>query len=407
MSQTKTGRKQKHHIDSMTGEPVVGLTRRPDGRWRTIGTHQTFREPDEQKAIARFRQSLDTPEAKATRINDLQRLEWLGEQSSVSNGDFWMFVASEIRARPKFVAEQTGIEQIGYLTDLQPHEPLPSPDELAKCWMDHSEVTSREKRQVLAAWADFRESTGITGLREITPAKVIEFRDEVFKRGISGKTQQHLFNRTRRIFTFAASRAIAVKACNDALVSLKLLTPKDSTVNLDPQPVSPEDFTLLLKKAVGDDRALLLLCLNCALYLQEAMHLEWDDIRDGCLVTNRKKTGKCLRVSVLWQETLEALSKMERKGTNIFYSYQGAPLTVSGAGKRFRALRKAAGVSIEVKANNLRDGAYTAAVAANVNEDLCRLLVGHRTAGLKDHYCKRNPQMVAPACEAIYRHYFG
>ena len=52
----KTGRKQKHHIDTATGLPVAGLTRRPDGRWRVIGTHQTFREPDEQKAISRFRE---------------------------------------------------------------------------------------------------------------------------------------------------------------------------------------------------------------------------------------------------------------------------------------------------------------------------------------------------------------
>jgi hypothetical protein len=54
----------------------------------------------------------------------------------------------------------------------------------------------------------------------------------------------------------------------------------------------------------------------------------------------------------------------------------------------------------------LRDGAYTACVEANVTANLCQLLVGHRS-GIADHYVKRKPSMVAPACEAIYRHYFA
>jgi len=31
--------------------------------------------------------------------------------------------------------------------------------------------------------------------------------------------------------------------------------------------------------------------------------------------------------------------------------------------------------------------------------------MGHRS-GISDHYVKRNPKMVAPAAEAIHRHYF-
>jgi hypothetical protein len=40
----KTGRKRKYFDDPDSGLPVIGLTRRPDGRWRIQGTHQTFRE---------------------------------------------------------------------------------------------------------------------------------------------------------------------------------------------------------------------------------------------------------------------------------------------------------------------------------------------------------------------------
>src|SRR5579862_1917350 len=52
----KRGRKQHHHIDSRTGKPIVGLSRMSDGkRWRIIGTQERFTEPDEQKAIEKFR----------------------------------------------------------------------------------------------------------------------------------------------------------------------------------------------------------------------------------------------------------------------------------------------------------------------------------------------------------------
>src|SRR5688572_21768237 len=60
----KVGRKQKHFEDPATGLPVVGLTRRPDGRWRIIGTHQTFREPDVAKAIEKFRELTGDGDAK-------------------------------------------------------------------------------------------------------------------------------------------------------------------------------------------------------------------------------------------------------------------------------------------------------------------------------------------------------
>jgi len=41
-----------------------------------------------------------------------------------------------------------------------------------------------------------------------------------------------------------------------------------------------------------------------------------------------------------------------------------------------------------------------------VNSEICRLLGGHRS-GIQDHYVQRNPKMVAPACDAVYAHYFG
>lgn len=56
----KVGRPQKP-FESSTGEIVPGLARQVDGRWRIIATGQRFSEPDEDRAIARFRTSQPRP----------------------------------------------------------------------------------------------------------------------------------------------------------------------------------------------------------------------------------------------------------------------------------------------------------------------------------------------------------
>ena len=183
-----------------------------------------------------------------------------------------------------------------------------------------------------------------------------------------------------------------------------MLTPSESTVNLDPRPVSKQDFRTLLDHAQGDDRAMVLPALNMAAYLQEVVRLRWDEIRDGCVVTRRNKTGKCIRVAVFWEETLEALASIKRRGEFVFDANTGSPLSISGAEKRFVKLRDAAGLA--VTSSQLRDGAYTAAVRANVTEGIVKLLVGHRGSGLSDHYVARSPEMVKPACDAVYAAYF-
>jgi integrase len=150
---------------------------------------------------------------------------------------------------------------------------------------------------------------------------------------------------------------------------------------------------------------MVLLALNMAAYLQEVVRLRWDEVRDGCVVTRRNKTGKCIRVAVLWKETLDALAALKRRGEFIFYASTGSPLSISGAEKRFVKLRDAAGLS--VTSSQLRDGAYTAAVRANFTESIVKLLVGHRGSGLSDHYVARSPEMVKTACNAVYAAYFG
>lgn len=55
--------------------------------------------------------------------------------------------------------------------------------------------------------------------------------------------------------------------------------------------------------------------------------------------------------------------------------------------------------------NQIRDGAYTAAIEGGAEPMHAQILAGHRT-GIKDSYVKRNPKMVADACASIEKHYF-
>jgi hypothetical protein len=73
MSSKKPGRKAKHYV-AADGSQVYGLARdAKSGRWRIIGTSKFFTEPDEQRAIEKFRK-LTNPDAD-------KPPGWIGHQS--------------------------------------------------------------------------------------------------------------------------------------------------------------------------------------------------------------------------------------------------------------------------------------------------------------------------------------
>lgn len=420
----KTGRKQRHHVAKFNGKTIEGLSRRPsDGRWRVIGTQITFTEPDERKAVARFyalkAQMGETVPARFLYVPEhedkgdpfdfdrpIQVETGDKEPRWLSEAEAYQWFAEQIRTKPEYVATMTGIEWIEYGPKLKAPEPLPTFKELEDVWKTKTTASAEQRRKVLAAWRDFVKASTVATLDDITPQVCIAYRDAVYARNTSPKSQLNLFTRIRRLVSFAKSRAIAMTACTKALEALELLKPSDTVTSLNPMPIEVADFKALLKVAGADDHAMILCMLNFGMYLAEVLRLEWSDVQGDCLIAHRAKTGKHVRIAVIWQETKDALAKVERKGSRIFYTEQtGAPLGIKGAELRFRELRIAAKVE-HVTSSQFRDGAATAIAAANVNEKLLALALGH-SCGISDHYVKRNPKMVEPASAAIYTHYFG
>ncbi len=176
----------------------------------------------------------------------------------------------------------------------------------------------------------------------------------------------------------------------------------------DPKPILPADLHKLLAAGQDIDRAAILLSLNCCMYADEVLDVDWShvDLEVGTFKGIRAKTG-ILRVGVLWNRTVDALKKLPRTDGAIFKSPRGRRYNTNAFRDRFAVLRRKAGVDASVQYNNIRDGAYTAACTEGVEFHLTRILAGHRQSGKTDCYVARNPLMVAPACAIIESAYFG
>ena len=112
---------------------------------------------------------------------------------------------------------------------------------------------------------------------------------------------------------------------------------------------------------------------------------------------------------MLWNETVAALTALPRGGSEyVFVSPTGTRYSKNAKINDFAdTLRVKAGVDSSVTWAQIRDGAYTAAAhAPGVDEKFARLLAGHKAAGLQDKYVRRNPEIVKPACDAVYEAYF-
>lgn len=194
------------------GDPVVGLMKLGDGRWRASGPEKyTFSERDEALAIAHFREwqakkhgsNLGTMKVHATAAGALEDLAtrtvqaggslsatvepaprgqheanaWAVVDDHLSPAQWWL--RQQIIKRPKWVAERVAIEQIGYLSDVKPPEKLPSFKEMEEAWEKFYKKSHEQKRRVIDSWRDFKKTTKVTRLSEITPEVCIAFCDKL------------------------------------------------------------------------------------------------------------------------------------------------------------------------------------------------------------------------------------
>jgi hypothetical protein len=115
---------------------------------------------------------------------------------------------------------------MAYLRDVEEPEPVPNFDELEQAWKRHFKSSLEQKRKCPIAFADFRAVTQIATVEDIKPHVVVAYRDAVYARNLTGKSQSNLFTRIRRYLSFFRDRAIAIDTINRALGYLALLSGK-------------------------------------------------------------------------------------------------------------------------------------------------------------------------------------
>lgn len=429
---SKRGRKPKHYISS-DGTPVVGLSRRPDGRWRVIATGQEFACADEALAIHRYhtRYAPSTapdevllPVAVSADVHDWKdQLETLGvgrlevefERGKppqvfrgIDKGAFFSLVRQLILKSPEYVAKMTGIEQLAYLGSIQKPDDSPTLEEVGTLYFTKAKITGSWRTKSKLFWTQFGDDVAVRTLRDISQESMIAYRDHVLEKSDNPTYAKHRFGCIKTILRFPRTHGKWALDCDRALAFAAVLVPPES-VAMNPRPISRDHFAKLLEEAKDNSalQAILLLALNACMYGKEVSDVRWRDLDlvNATLVMHRQKT-KVPRVAVLWQRTAQALEKMPRVSDCPFLTATTKqPHNANTINKLFRTLKRSLG--LEVDFNHLRDGAFTAAIGGQgVQWQHAQVLAGHRT-GMADAYVLRNPRLVADACKAIEAAYFG
>lgn len=447
----KRGRKAKPYVCPWNGKTIDGLYHCPDGRWRITETGEKFTESDPRLAVLRFHRwqarhrgsealvklsdPLETTDDHAGAVEAVLRYDLgPGEHRAASDDSLiltipktadaitlhrglpadaiWAHLRDEIIRRPQYVAQMTGIEQIGYLSDLPKPTPSPTLNEVGLLYFTKNVLSPNWKRKCEAYWEEFVQFVEVAKLRDLPQEKLTEYYDMVTEAALEDDRKptyvRQRFTAVKAILRFPLKRGKWGDDCRRVYAFCTVLV-KPPSSKPDPQPIDRGDFHTLLNAANNQEKALLLTALNCCMYGGEVAVLDWSEINlvKRTVVTARNKTG-VVRVAVLWDRTVEALRclRWEKEGpvfvtnaTKVKYNYQ----TVY---KTFVKLRKSVGLD-HVQLSHLRDGAYTTACEAEgVESHHAEILAGHQT-GQMDRYVKRRPRLVSKACAAIEEAYFG
>ena len=329
-------------------------------------------------------------------------------QRCIPDAEFWAAVRQMILEKPKYVAQMTGIEQIGYLADLQKPAGSPALKEVGELYAGKPGLSANEAGRSRLFWKEFVKAAGVETVREIDHDAVTRYEASLAGGGYAPKSILHRYSKLRTILAYAIKRGKGRDDCRRALDVLAMLEVKNAHP-LNPRPIAPQAFWKIHAAAekAGDAvyAALLLTALNACMYSGEVSALKWEevDLKAGELATKRPKTEVC-RVAALWPETVTALSSLPRQGDHVFYTSHRSYTTFSVL-EKFRRFRETAGLGEETTFSMIRDAAFSIACSAGSLE-ATRALAGHRLPGVTDFYLKRNVCFVADACAAVRAAFF-
>ena len=281
-------------------------------------------------------------------------------------------------------------------------------EKLGRLYLDNARFTKHERRRSKLYWREFVAAVGVKTVGEVTAKKVLRYHNLVDKAGKSSSYVSRRFAKVKTILRFAQEQGVAPRGIDTILSHCGILKRRYQPV-LQPHPISRRNLHKLLAVAGEKWTAALLCALNFCMYGAELAFVERADVdlTKGTLVTARKR-NRVTRVAVLWPRTTRALREMpQQPGSPLFISQVGMRYQSEDLRRNFVRLRERVGLSESVKFSDIRDGAYVAAVnGKDVPLEQARIL-GGRMTDVRDRDIKRNPRIVADACAAVEKHYFG
>lgn len=444
------------------GREVVGLKRRPDGRFYAASQPSKTFGKDPAEAIFRYKQWLATKGKESIRILDAVNLdwepEWLGkreptpeelkeayewleqvddrvsnkpetirtdEDGSVSlievdSALHWAKVRDDLLRDPREFARKVGVPEIGYLERLRPPPPPQSLLEAGRLYLSEKQPEMHPKHweNVSNYWKEFCVLVGVEALDELNRDAFAKYAGIIKSRRLekSAKTSKPRGQSWVRA-RFSTVATVIKYAFEAQRISPELYTSLRQSwlqpLALPKQPkgkamtIRPDEFASLLKDADDFMKALLLVGVNAAFYPVDFKRLEWEhvDLEHGTLSLRREKMDSgsvqgVTRHAVLWKATIDALSAIRSDNPFVFAVKGGRPVAPATVWERFKTLCKKAGVKRKLRPEDLRNTAGTIA-SRQAPSMQYKVLMGHVLRGEDSGYVEDNPFYVAGACKAI------
>jgi len=330
---------------------------------------------------------------------------------NISEAQFFAIGRDHLINKLAYTAKMTGVPELAGLRYLSlPKTPL-TLAELFTAYEQRNGSKRATKEYTRHVWERFIKFTEANTIDDLTTEKLQVFTNHIEATIAAPATRKLYYSKIKTIIAFGLKCGLDAEQIRAALDRAKVLWTAARIPAPKPTPISKKDFHTLLKSdtpAVGM-RSWLLVGLNLCLHIGEVRDLKWEefDLDGGTYVSIRGKTEehRIPRAATLWPETIKALRELKahaKQSPYVFVSRYGTRFGRTACMDRFQKFRDDAELP-HITFDSIRDGAYTAACQLCPDERWARLLAGHRSPGLQDSYVLRNPKIVAPACDAVYK----
>ena len=339
----------------------------------------------------------------------------------------WL-IARWIKTDPIGAAQELRIPQLKNLDGIKPPKPGMKLCELGPLYLRKFAEPTVGHRRMIRHYERFAKIVGVKTIKQIEHEHVEQYFEHVTaereRDGWGTNWAGERFNAVKTVFMSALKRGRDKEAVNAVLLHLTMLEAPEDKTELKSNPVSRETLHKMLECADVQFKAILLTALNCAFYSIDIFRLPLAavDLDKGVLVFPRSKPrGRPItRYAVLWLRTGKAIRDYQRAHPhNAVDKKTGKPLLFGTLEKgmqlserrfygKLRNLKQQAGTP-DFEFAHLRDAVATRPVEAGIDDSITQtdILLGHKLRGDRDAYLLRGPVIVAPACAAIEKYYFG